>query len=81
MVEFSANLRGAARQLTRAPLLTLTVVGTMALAIGAATVVFSIVNGELLTPLPFRSSDRLFGVVDHRLIYGRHPNHLSRSIS
>ncbi|HVX39247.1 MAG TPA: ABC transporter permease [Gemmatimonadaceae bacterium] len=53
------DIRYAARKLARTPGFTLVAIVTLALAIGATTAVFSIVNGVILNPLGFRQPDRL----------------------
>jgi putative ABC transport system permease protein len=56
------ELRYAARKLSRTPGFTIVCVVTLALAIGATTAVFSIVNGVLLEPLPFRDPGRVMAL-------------------
>src|SRR5215472_14394367 len=53
------DIRYAARQLARTPGFTLIALATLALAIGATTAVFSIVDGVLLKSLGFVRPDRL----------------------
>jgi len=55
----AADLRFALRALRRRPLFASAVVGTLALAIGANTAIFTLVRSVLLRPLPFREPDRL----------------------
>src|SRR6185295_5943446 len=60
------------RNLRRNPGFALLVVGTMALGIGANTAIFSVVNGVLLRPLPFRDGDRLVVLRGERPLSGDH---------
>ena len=56
---WGAELRHAVRTLRRTPGFTLTVVGTLGLAIGTITGVFAVLDKVLLSPLPFAHSERL----------------------
>src|SRR4029079_15658815 len=49
----------AFRTLSKSPTFTITVVLTIALAIGASTAIFSVTNGVLLRQLPYKDPERL----------------------
>src|SRR5215216_2944113 len=49
----------AFRTLRKTPIFTITVVVTLALAIGASTAIFSVTNGVLLRKLPYKDPERL----------------------
>jgi predicted permease len=53
------NLRHACRGMARTPGFTFTVIGTLALGMGANTAMFSAVDAVVLQPLPFPDADRL----------------------
>jgi putative ABC transport system permease protein len=55
----SADLRFALRAMTRRPGVTALILLTMAIGIGAATAVFSVVESVMLRPLPYPQADRL----------------------
>src|SRR5436190_16851732 len=53
------DIRICLRNLLRVPMLTLTVVATVGLGIGATTAMFAAVRAALLRPLPYREPGRL----------------------
>src|SRR6185503_13482832 len=53
------DVRYAVRSLRRSPGYTCAAVGVLALGIGANTAIFSVLQGVLLAPLPFRQGERL----------------------
>ncbi|MGH7529094.1 MAG: ABC transporter permease [Gemmatimonadales bacterium] len=56
------DLSYAVRSLSRAPGFTLVTVATLALAIGATTAIFSVVDAVLLRGLPYPNADRLVAI-------------------
>jgi len=53
------DLRYAVRQFLKTPGLTILVIVTIGLGVGANTALFSVVNGVLLSPLPYPEPDQL----------------------
>ncbi|HVO97334.1 MAG TPA: ABC transporter permease [Bryobacteraceae bacterium] len=56
------DLRYAWRGLRKSPVFALTAIGSLALAVGANTAIYSIVDAALLRPLPVPEPDRLFSL-------------------
>ncbi len=62
MANFGNEFQQVMRRLGRAPMFTAITLITLAAGIGANTVVFSVLNGVLLKPLPYPDPERLIGV-------------------
>ncbi len=62
MTLFREQLQQVLRRLGRAPMFTFITLLTLAIGIGANTVVFSVVEGVLLKPLPYPHAEQLIGV-------------------
>jgi putative ABC transport system permease protein len=70
--------RQALRSLRRTPWYALTAAGVIALTMALATTVFALVDGVLFKPLPYRETNRLFGVsAGHTKLSGAPPNAVS----
>ena len=62
MAIFGDQLRQVIRRLGRVPLFTVITLVTLAVGVGANTVVFSVLEGVLLKPLPYPHPEQLIGV-------------------
>ena len=62
MESFKSELKQVLRRLGRAPMFTAITLITLAAGVGANTVVFSVLEGVLLKPLPYPKPDDLIGV-------------------
>ncbi len=62
MSSFKNQLRQVLRRLRRTPMFTAITLITLAAGVGANTVVFSVLEGVLLKPLPYPHSEELVGV-------------------
>jgi predicted permease len=62
MESFNNELKQVLRRLGRAPMFTAITLITLAAGVGANTVVFSVLEGVLLKPLPYPKPDELIGV-------------------
>ena len=62
LADLSVDAQFALRSIRRAPVIAGTAVVTLALGIGAATAIYTVVDAVVLKPLPFPHGDRLFVV-------------------
>ena len=67
------DLRYALRQLKASPAFTIVILLTLALAIGANTAIFSVINGVLLKRLPYEQPDRLMRIFLSNADYPKFP--------
>jgi putative ABC transport system permease protein len=65
VADITADVRLALRSLRKTPGLTAISILTLALGLGAATAIFTVVNGILLKPLPYAEPDRLVRIVEN----------------
>src|SRR5204863_4742439 len=59
------DLRYAVRSMYRSPQFAIAAMLTLAVGIGAATAIYSIVDAILLRPLPFRDANRLVRIFEN----------------
>ena len=57
--ELAQDLRISLRSLRRVPVMTLTILFTVGLGIGATTAIFAAIDAAILSPLPYKEPDRL----------------------
>jgi putative ABC transport system permease protein len=69
MATFMADIRYALRGMITKPAFSAIVLATLALGIGANVAIFSVVNGVLLSPLPYPNADRVVQI-EHVEPYG-----------
>jgi putative ABC transport system permease protein len=55
------DVRFSLRSMHRTPAVTIGVIATLAIGVGANTAIFGVVNGILIRPLPYPNPDALVG--------------------
>ena len=70
--EVVQDIRYGLRTLARTPSFTAAVVATIALAVGASSAMFAVVNGIVLRPLPFPDSARALMLCETNASIGDH---------
>jgi putative ABC transport system permease protein len=65
VIELLREVRFAARLLARQRAFAGAAIATLAVGIGSATAVFTVVNGVLVQPLPYQDADRIVHLVSH----------------
>ena len=75
--EIAQDLRQAARFLRKSPVFTLIAISSLALGIGANTVIFSGVEHVLLRSLPYPQPEKLLAVWSRSALRGNEPMHVS----
>jgi len=68
------DVRFAVRSFVRSPRFTLPAVMALALGIGSTSAIFSVVQGVLLEPLPYRDPERIVSIWEHNLRRNRPRN-------
>jgi hypothetical protein len=66
-----ANVRHSTRGLRKTPVFAISCIVVLALAIGATTAIFGLVDAALIRPLPFPASDRLVMLWERTPAYAR----------